>query len=174
MRVELDPKTYVPRPSVVQTGGFGVRWQQRRARHGCHQSRCRNRRLAAGQRDSCDIYAPITLAAGRHAVRIAKPQGVRGRNSDNALLRKVLGWEASVTLEEGLAIAYRWIEGELGKSGRLPQHAVAAVRKRSNAGTLLEFVACTDAKPLSPISRAEDSIWAPDPPGACGGRQCAF
>ena len=38
------------------------------------------------------------------------PQGVRGRNSDNNLLRKVLGWEPAVTLEEGLEVTYRWIE----------------------------------------------------------------
>lgn len=48
-------------------------------------------------------------------VRITKthvsgPQGVRGRNSDNTLLRKVLGWEPQISLEEGLARTYAWIE----------------------------------------------------------------
>jgi GDP-D-mannose 3',5'-epimerase len=38
------------------------------------------------------------------------PQGVRGRNSDNALLRRVLGWEPRITLEAGLAHTYAWIE----------------------------------------------------------------
>src|SRR3989441_9260962 len=37
-----------------------------------------------------------------------KPQGVRGRNSDNTKLRRVLGWEPRVPLEEGLASTYRW------------------------------------------------------------------
>ena len=51
-------------------------------------------------------------------VRIAKkhvpgPQGVRGRNSDNALLRKVLGWEPQISLEEGLARTYAWIEQQV-------------------------------------------------------------
>src|SRR6266478_5307616 len=46
---------------------------------------------------------------------LTKPQGVRGRNSDNTLLRKVLGWEPSTPLEEGLAITYKWIDGELKK-----------------------------------------------------------
>ncbi|MDD1662430.1 MAG: NAD-dependent dehydratase, partial [Methanomicrobiales archaeon] len=41
------------------------------------------------------------------------PLGVRGRNSDNTLLRKVLGWEPAVSLEEGLGITYRWIEGQV-------------------------------------------------------------
>ena len=38
------------------------------------------------------------------------PQGVRGRNSDNSLLRKVLGWEPLTPLEDGLGSTYRWIE----------------------------------------------------------------
>jgi nucleoside-diphosphate-sugar epimerase len=46
---------------------------------------------------------------------VTKPQGVRGRNSDNTLLRKVLGWEPSMTLEKGLEITYKWIEGEVKK-----------------------------------------------------------
>ena len=41
------------------------------------------------------------------------PQGVRGRNSDNSLLREVLGWEPSVDLEEGLIGTYRWIEKQV-------------------------------------------------------------
>ena len=49
-----------------------------------------------------------------------KPQGVRGRNSDNTLLNKVLGWEPKIDLEKGLAITYKWIENELRKAGRLP------------------------------------------------------
>lgn len=38
------------------------------------------------------------------------PQGVPGRNSDNSLLREVLGWQPAITLEEGLVPTYRWIE----------------------------------------------------------------
>lgn len=37
-----------------------------------------------------------------------KPLGVRGRNSDNTLIRKVLGWEPRVPLEEGLKEVYEW------------------------------------------------------------------
>ncbi len=50
---------------------------------------------------------------------------VRGRNSDNTRLRQVLGWEPQVSLEEGLARTYRWIEGELRKAGRIPAAQVA-------------------------------------------------
>jgi len=40
---------------------------------------------------------------------LSKPQGVRGRNADISLARKVLGWEPKVSLEEGLAKTYNWI-----------------------------------------------------------------
>ena len=41
------------------------------------------------------------------------PQGVRGRNSDNTLLRSVLKWEPTISLEEGLSRTYQWIEGQM-------------------------------------------------------------
>jgi len=56
---------------------------------------------------------------------LSKPQGVRGRNSDNRRLLEVLGWEPSISLEQGLAITYAWIEGELAKTRRT-RGAVAA------------------------------------------------
>ncbi|HKU72903.1 MAG TPA: NAD-dependent epimerase/dehydratase family protein [Pyrinomonadaceae bacterium] len=46
---------------------------------------------------------------------LTKPQGVRGRNSDNTRLREVLNWEPSISLEDGLNITYHWIAGELEK-----------------------------------------------------------
>ena len=50
----------------------------------------------------------------------SKPQGVRGRNSDNTRLAQILGWEPSISLEAGLKITYAWIEGELRKASRVP------------------------------------------------------
>ncbi|HEU4435743.1 MAG TPA: NAD-dependent epimerase/dehydratase family protein [Pyrinomonadaceae bacterium] len=46
---------------------------------------------------------------------LTKPQGVRGRNSDNTRLREVLKWEPGISLEEGLTTTYHWIAGELEK-----------------------------------------------------------
>jgi nucleoside-diphosphate-sugar epimerase len=37
------------------------------------------------------------------------PKGVRGRNSDNTLINKVLGWEPNTTLQDGLTQTFRWI-----------------------------------------------------------------
>lgn len=46
-------------------------------------------------------------------VHVEGPQGVRGRNSDNTLLREVLGWEPQISLEEGLKRTYGWIEEQV-------------------------------------------------------------
>jgi GDP-D-mannose 3',5'-epimerase len=58
---------------------------------------------------------------------LTKPQGVRGRNSDNTKLRQVLGWEPQISLEEGLARTYWWIKGELEKKGQLEKSEPLAV-----------------------------------------------
>jgi nucleoside-diphosphate-sugar epimerase len=71
----------------------------------------------------------VAGAADKHISRrhnLKGPQGVRGRNSDNSLLRNVLGWEPSITLKKGLAMTYPWIEEELRKTGRLVQQEVPA------------------------------------------------
>ena len=46
---------------------------------------------------------------------IPGPQGVRGRNSDNSRLREVLGWEPEISLEDGLAKTYAWIETQVNE-----------------------------------------------------------
>lgn len=43
----------------------------------------------------------------------SKPQGVRGRNSDNTRLREILQWEPRIALREGLVPTYRWIEAQV-------------------------------------------------------------
>lgn len=42
-----------------------------------------------------------------------KPQGVRGRNSDNTLIESVLGWKPKYTLRQGLEITYKWINEQI-------------------------------------------------------------
>lgn len=44
---------------------------------------------------------------------LTKPQGVRGRNSDNSKLREVLNWEPQVSLEDGLKLTYQWISKQV-------------------------------------------------------------
>lgn len=57
----------------------------------------------------------ISRAAGVKLKKkhIPGPQGVRGRNSDNTKLREVLKWEPEISLEEGLAKTYQWIEDQV-------------------------------------------------------------
>ena len=43
------------------------------------------------------------------------PKGVRGRNSDNTLIQKYLGWEPTYPLAAGMKKTYDWIKGEMLK-----------------------------------------------------------
>ena len=74
--------------------------------------------LNLGQDRMVSINQLADMIAGISGNRITKrhvqgPQGVRGRNSDNTRLRAVLGWEPQISLEEGLAQTYRWIEEQV-------------------------------------------------------------
>jgi len=66
-----------------------------------------------------DMIANIAGKKIRKRYDLTKPQGVRGRNSDNTRLREVLKWEPQVSLEEGLERTYKWIYEQLVKSGRI-------------------------------------------------------
>ena len=44
---------------------------------------------------------------------IEGPLGVRGRNSDNRLIKKVLGWAPTLPLKQGLTTTYHWIEEQV-------------------------------------------------------------
>lgn len=50
-----------------------------------------------------------------HKRHIDGPLGVRGRNSDNELIEKVLNWKPRYNLEQGLTDTYNWIVNQLGK-----------------------------------------------------------
>src|SRR5689334_21861179 len=70
----------------------------------------------------------VASAAGKRIGKrydVSKPQGVRGRNSDNSRLRQVLNWEPTISLEAGLKKTYEWIAGELKKTGRGPVSSAA-------------------------------------------------
>ena len=63
-----------------------------------------------------DIVEDIAGISLKRNYNLAAPQGVRGRNSDNALIRERLGWAPSVSLENGLLETYRWIFNEMSES----------------------------------------------------------
>src|SRR5438105_6051431 len=58
----------------------------------------------------------VCAIAGKRLLKrhdLSRPQGVRGRNSNNDRVRQVLRWEPSVTLEQGLELTYKWIHDQL-------------------------------------------------------------
>ena len=57
-----------------------------------------------------DIIEDIAGVKVKRNYKLDAPKGVRGRNSDNTLIQKYLGWEPSISLREGLAKTYTWIE----------------------------------------------------------------
>jgi GDP-D-mannose 3', 5'-epimerase len=73
-----------------------------------------------------ELVDMVAAIAGTHITKkhIKGPQGVRGRNSDNSRLRQVLGWEPQISLEEGLARTYAWIEAQV-RSRRIGQRMTA-------------------------------------------------
>ena len=62
---------------------------------------------------------------------LTKPQGVRGRNSDNSQLRTVLGWEPPTPLDVGLRRTYPWIESQLRTPHPVPSRTAAALQSSS-------------------------------------------
>jgi nucleoside-diphosphate-sugar epimerase len=79
-------------------------------------------------RDLVEIVARTADKTIHPRYDTSKPQGVRGRNSDNSRLRAMLGWEPSVVLEEGIGFTYPWIESQLRESGRLDEVAASLGR----------------------------------------------
>lgn len=56
-----------------------------------------------------DILENIANIRLRRSYNLSAPQGVRGRNSDNTLIKATYGWEPSTPLVEGLEKLYRWM-----------------------------------------------------------------
>jgi len=81
--------------------------------------------LNLGQDRLVTINQLADIIAGIAGVKIGKkhvpgPMGVRGRNSDNTMLRRVLDWEPGISLEDGLASTYQWIENQVRQQIELP------------------------------------------------------
>jgi GDP-D-mannose 3',5'-epimerase len=64
-----------------------------------------------------DIVEDIAGVTLTRSYNLSAPQGVRGRNSDNALIQERLGWSPSITLEEGLRNTYKWIFDQMSGGG---------------------------------------------------------
>ncbi len=60
-----------------------------------------------------DLIEEIAGITVKRNYDLSKPQGVRGRNSDNNLIKEITGWEPSVRLRDGLIKTYTWIADEI-------------------------------------------------------------
>jgi nucleoside-diphosphate-sugar epimerase len=63
-----------------------------------------------------ELVETAAKVAGKEVQKLHKldaPLGVRGRNSNNDLIRENLGWDYSQTLEEGIRITYNWIKEQI-------------------------------------------------------------
>jgi len=75
-----------------------------------------------------DIVEDIAGIKLKRSYNLKAPKGVKGRNSDNTLIKKYLDWEPNVRLRDGLAKTYQWIYGEItqGKSEKQKPQLVKA------------------------------------------------
>ncbi len=71
--------------------------------------------------DLADIIIRISGKDLHKTYDLRKPQGVRGRASDNTMAKRILNWEPQVPLEQGLARTYAWIKGQVREHARVLQ-----------------------------------------------------
>jgi GDP-D-mannose 3',5'-epimerase len=76
-------------------------------------------------------------------VHIPGPEGVRGRNSDNDLIKEVLGWAPGTKLADGMKKTYDWIEGQIKaaqeKGEDVSKYAQSTVVKLAEVPELGQF-----------------------------------
>jgi len=78
--------------------------------------------LNLGSDELVSINQLVDIVEEIAGVRLARryaldaPKGVRGRNSDNSLISKTLGWAPGISLREGMERTYRWIHDEMTRS----------------------------------------------------------
>jgi GDP-D-mannose 3',5'-epimerase len=72
--------------------------------------------------DTVERIAGVELA---RSYNLSAPKGVRGRSSDNTIIQQRLGWQPSVSLEQGLRSTYRWIFDEMSAVWQSPVEAGA-------------------------------------------------
>jgi GDP-D-mannose 3',5'-epimerase len=87
-----------------------------------------------GSSEAVSINQLVDMVEGIAGIRLKRnydltaPQGVNGRNSDNTLIKKYLGWEPCIPLQTGLEKTYAWIYDQY------------LAREKGEAGVVKEFV----------------------------------
>lgn len=78
-----------------------------------------------GSEEMVTINGPVGIVEEIDAIRVARrydldaPKGVRGRNSDNTMIRGRLGWEPAISLRAGLEPTYRSIYDQVAALDRV-------------------------------------------------------
>jgi nucleoside-diphosphate-sugar epimerase len=65
-----------------------------------------------------DMVEDIAGVKLKRSYNLKAPKGVNGRNSDNTLIKKYLGWEPDVRLRDGMEKTYRWIYDQIKTGGK--------------------------------------------------------
>jgi GDP-D-mannose 3',5'-epimerase len=87
-----------------------------------------------GSSEAVSINQLVDMVEGIAGIRLERkydltaPQGVNGRNSDNTLIQKYLGWEPNIALQTGMEKTYSWIYDQY------------LAREKGAAGVVREFV----------------------------------
>jgi GDP-D-mannose 3',5'-epimerase len=87
-----------------------------------------------GSSEAVSINQLVDMVEGIAGIRLERkydltaPQGVNGRNSDNTLIQKYLGWEPNIPLQTGMEKTYSWIYDQF------------LAREKGAAGVVREFV----------------------------------
>lgn len=80
-----------------------------------------------------DIVESIAGYKLRRKYDLEAPKGVRGRNSDNTLIKSHLGWEPSISLKDGLTQTFVWIKEQMIQSKNVE------INKSKTSGTRVKF-----------------------------------
>ena len=65
-----------------------------------------------------DIVEELAGVKLKRRYKLDAPKGVRGRNSDNTLIKARLGWAPKISLRDGMEKTYRWIHDEMSSGSR--------------------------------------------------------
>jgi GDP-D-mannose 3',5'-epimerase len=133
---------YAPNPGTIEVWGDGKQTRSFMYVDDCIEGIHRIMRsdyqkplnLGTDELVTVDELAEIVIGASEKNITLvhdlSKPQGVRGRNSDNTRLRAVLQWEPQMTLRKGIIPTYRWIAAHAAAAAAIetsmPGAAVAA------------------------------------------------
>ena len=77
-----------------------------------------------------ELVSKVAKVSGKAVSKRHKldaPLGVRGRNSNNDLIREAIGWDYTMTLEEGLSRTYAWVNEQVQKENLVKTEAREAV-----------------------------------------------